>query len=207
GELLTSKTPYGKVLSAAGQIPDAGSASALHFKWVRITNKQNFMGLLGQPLPASTAATTYGYQVCWDGTREQVIPPPQTCFGQLPFRSRPVWLLTSLAVTPGGSRRMTQMEVALTPPINVNTTVATMGPINLAGNLSVTGNDNCSNRSLDAVYSGACVPGTYGCTAAITRNGSPSQDLTGNANVPNVVQNALTTYNADGSVAQQGVTG
>src|SRR5262249_54624396 len=113
-ELLASKTPFKKI-PATGQMPDAGSASALPFKWVRISNKQNFMGSVGQPLPSSTASSTYGNQVCWDGTREQVIPVGKTCASQLPFEMRPVWLLTSLAVTPAGSRRMTQMEVALTP--------------------------------------------------------------------------------------------
>ena len=103
---------------------------------------------------------------------------------------------------------MTQMEVALTPPITVNATVATNGPIALKGNLTVTGNDNCSNNSFDAIYSGACVPGQNGCTGnAITQMGGSSETLTGNSNVPGVVQNVLTTYNPDGTVAQQGVTG
>ena len=212
GELLASRTPFAPVISAAGQIPDAGGASALPFKWVRITNKQNFMGLVGQPMPSSKAASTYGYQVCWDGAREQVIAPGQTCAAQLPFEMRPVWLLTSLAITPGGSRRMTQMEVALMPPITVNATVATNGPISLRGSLVVDGDDNCSKSSFNAVYSGACVPGSTDsqgnpCAPAITSSGSSSQNLTGNANVPGVTQGIITTYNPDGTVAQQGTTG
>ncbi len=205
-ELLASTTPFTPV-KATGQMPDAGTASALPFKWVRITNKQNFMGLVGKPLPSSPSAATYGYQVCWDGAREQVIPPGQTCAGRVPIDMRPVWLLTSLAVTPGGSRRMTQMEVALTPPITVNATVATEGPISLKGALVVSGSDNCSKNSLNAIYSGACVPGTDGCQPAITQSGGSAETLIGNANLAGVVPNVLTTYNSNGTVAVQGATG
>ncbi len=200
-ELLTSTTPF-KLIPASGQMPDAGTASALPFKWVRIANKQNFMGLVGQPLPTSTGATTYGYQVCWDGTQEQVIPTGQTCIGNPSGDMRPVWLLTSLAVTPGGSRRMTQMEVALTPPISVNATIATSGTIKLTGKVTVNGNDDCTtDKSKKSVYSGACVPGSTGCQPAIT-NLVPPDQLTGNNG-----QTGVTIYNPTGGVLMNGSTG
>jgi hypothetical protein len=201
-------TGYFQTVSlTAADIPNTNTSSALPFKWVRITNKQNFMPLMnknvdGTPVPSPNP----GNQVCWDGSKEWSAPPG-TCATFNPAQvMNPVWLLTSLAVTPAGSRRMAEMEVAFTPPISVNATIATSGTIKLTGKVTVNGNDDCTaNKSHLSVYSGQCVPGTKGCSAAITNQVPPDQ-LTGNNG-----QTGVTVYDSTGAVQTsppgQGSTG
>jgi len=164
GSQLMSTGSYFTVPSTTTtQVPNTGQSDALLFKWVRITNKQNLMGVLSQ-----AGATKYvdsskagNLQVCFDGTVERVIPSGQTCAAQIPQEMRPVWLLTSLAITPTvgnlpGSRRMVQMEIANWPPLFPPGSVSTQAPILLKGNLQVNGYDNCTCN---------CNPKTGVCTA------------------------------------------
>jgi hypothetical protein len=129
----------------AGDIPNAGTASALPFKWVRITNKQNLMGLMNTNVDGTQAA---GNQVCWDGSKEVVMAAGTTCAAWTAAHTlnqvNPVWLLTSLAITPAGSRRMAQMEVAFTPPLYPDGAVVAEAPITIRGSLDVNGFDNCN---------------------------------------------------------------
>jgi hypothetical protein len=131
-------------------MPGVGGADALAFKWVRVTNKQNLMGLMSQTANQTVDGTTTqnGLQVCWDGAKEFTIPAGTKCGAQIPIAD-PVWLLTSLAVTPklgqnAGSRRMVQMEVALTPPLVPQAPIATQDPVTLQGSYVVNAYDNCS---------------------------------------------------------------
>lgn len=209
-EVMPQAPPYYQLGAVkAGDIPNTGTSSALAFKWVRITNKQNFMGLLnpannvdGTPVPSPTA----GNQVCWDGQRE-VAAPSCVAWNNNPAnvtdQVNPVWLLTSLAITPSGSRRMTQMEVAFTPPITTNATIATSGTIKLTGKVKVNGNDDCTaNKNHLSIYSGQCVPGQNKCQAAIT-NLVPPDQLTGNNG-----QTGVTAYDpTTGAVTSPGSTG
>lgn len=131
-----------------GMIMNTNSSLALPFKWVRITNKQNKM-LTGQHVDSAQGD---GLQVCWDGSTQHVIPLGSTCQGTPSLASqtmRPVWLLTSLAVTPsfgknGGSRRITQMEIANSPPITPNSPIATQAPVKLQGSYVLNSYDNCT---------------------------------------------------------------
>src|SRR5436190_6481255 len=100
---LTGSTSYFTVPALNNvQIPHKGGADALLFKWVRVTNKQNLLGILSQTGPAKQvdSAQNSDLQVCFDGTVERVIPSGTTCAAQLPQEMRPVWVLTSLAMTP-----------------------------------------------------------------------------------------------------------
>jgi hypothetical protein len=124
-------------------IPSTGLSPALPFKWVRITNKQNLMGLSGQLVTTGLPA---GNQVCWDGTKE-LAPVQGTCAAYNAANTtqiNPVWVLTSLALTTAGSRRMTQMEVAYTPPMYTQGTITTQAPVTLQGSYSLQSYDNCS---------------------------------------------------------------
>ena len=130
------------------QSPGVVGADALPFKWVRITNKQNLMGPLGQLVNSTGGVATSALQVCWDGGQEVVIPALQTCTGQLPA-AMPVWNITSLAVTPKmgqnpGSRRMVQMEVAFNPPLIPPAPISTMAPVNLKGSFILNAYDFCT---------------------------------------------------------------
>lgn len=119
------------------------SANALPFKWVRVTNKQNLM-LTGQLVDGAQGNSL---QVCWDGSTQRVIPVGNTCDAtpSLAAQSmRPVWLLTSLAVTKAGARRITQMEIANSPPLVPNAPIATEAPVKLQGSYVLNSYDNCT---------------------------------------------------------------
>jgi hypothetical protein len=148
-QLLTTNASF-----TSGTMPAPGSngADALAFKWVRIANKQNFMGPLGQLVSATaidgTAATNL-QQVCWNGSQEVVIPVGTTCQGQPTQVLMPVWELTSLAATPKfgqnpGSRRMVQMEVAFKPPLIPPAPISTQAPVQLQGSFVLNAYDFCS---------------------------------------------------------------
>lgn len=153
-----------------GQVINSNTNSALLFPWVRVTNKQNYMGLLNQMVdgsnPGAATPVTMAQQVCWDGITQYPIPAGQTCAGtpspETGGKMNPVWLLTSLAVTPAvgqkpGSRRMTQMEVAIAPPLYIlpDGTVSAQAPITVKGKLTVNAFDNCT-----CTATGGNLPGT-----------------------------------------------
>lgn len=158
GQLLGVLTYFQAITPATnpGLIINTNTASALPFKWVRITNKQNQMGTLAvaAPLNLVDPAQPVNAQVCWDGTKQYVIPPPPaaTCTttpSPATTSMMPVWLLTSLAVTPAfgqkpGSRRITQMEVASTPPLIPNAPISTQAPVTLQGSYILNAYDNCT---------------------------------------------------------------
>jgi hypothetical protein len=204
GELPTSTAYFTVPTLPAGSIPNTGQANALPFKWVRVTNKQNLMGLLGQSVDSTRPV---GAQVCWDGTREVVITSGN-CLTQ-PTDMRPVWLVTSLGVLPSignisGSRRILQMEVALSPSIQPPAPITTQAPVNLQGSFVLNAYDNCTctcttsghgssttttcaGSSCDgthhAVFSGGSVTLTGGSGQVTTSYGS---SVTGAASVQNV---------------------
>jgi hypothetical protein len=76
-----------------------GASGALSYKWVRVTLKAN--GSSPNLVDSTGAASS---QVCWDSTNTvQTL----TCTS-----NQPVYMITALAVTPAGSRRMVQYEMA-----------------------------------------------------------------------------------------------
>ncbi len=106
--------------------PNTATAGALKYKWVRITLKQNgtFPNALVDP---TQIGANLASQVCWDATLQQervasaMVPGAMTC--TIPknagFNVQPVYLLTSMAITPQGSRRVGQYEAGaylITPP-------------------------------------------------------------------------------------------
>jgi hypothetical protein len=148
--------------------PGINGTDALPFKWVRITNKQNLIGPVNMSVNSAVAS---GLQVCWDGGKEFTIPAGTTCDNQIPA-AKPVWELTSLAVTPRvgqspGARRMVQMEVALTPAIVPPAPIATQAPVHLQGSFILNAYDNCT-CSCTSTGSGSntvttCGAGQPGC--------------------------------------------
>jgi hypothetical protein len=119
--------PAGSWVTTVSESPYSGTASALKYKWVRITLKEN--ETTGNPGNAATwtdSAQPAGAQVCWDGTllKERVASAMgvfTTCLQakNAGFNVQPVYLITSMAVTPQGSRRVGQYEAGafmVTPP-------------------------------------------------------------------------------------------
>ena len=76
------------------------SGSPLDWKWARITLKQNNAFGSGYYVNGSSGSAL---QVAWNGNGE--CTSGSTC-------TMPVYVITALAVTPSGSRRMVQMEAA-----------------------------------------------------------------------------------------------
>jgi hypothetical protein len=112
--------------TVVSQSPNTGTAGALKYKWVRITLKQNgtFPNALVDP---TQVGANLASQVCWDATLLQervasaMVPGAMVC--SIPknagFNVQPVYLLTSMAITPQGSRRVGQYEAGayqITPP-------------------------------------------------------------------------------------------
>jgi hypothetical protein len=80
----------------------------MDYKWVRVTLKSNNSSAYPVDGNVNNAA-----QVCWDGTSEKVLNAA-TCNLMNPV-ANPVYLLTALAVSRNGARRMIQQEIAQTP--------------------------------------------------------------------------------------------
>jgi Tfp pilus assembly protein PilX len=77
------------------------ASPVLPWKWVRVMLKQN-NALTSY---STNGVSTSGAQTCWNGTNEETTScaPPDFL---------PVYTMTALAVTPTGSRRMVQAEIA-----------------------------------------------------------------------------------------------
>jgi hypothetical protein len=202
GQLLGSTSTAFSASNMASSTPGTGTSAALPFKWVRITNKQNLMGPLGQSVNSTVAS---GAQICWDGSHELPITAG-TCATQL-IPMTPVWELTSLAVTPRlgnspGSRRIVQMEVAFAPPINPPAAVAAEAPIGMHGSLVVNGYDNCKCTATNAGRPGQVCDGSH--LGVYSASGISEAGIAGT--LTSGVGNGLTTYNSDGTVKVQGAT-
>src|ERR1700692_1888781 len=112
--------------TVASQSPNTATAAALKYKWVRVTLKQN--GTFPKALvdPGQTTVAGLSSQVCWDGTSLQervasaMVPGAQWCSvaKNAGFNVQPVYIITSLAITPQGSRRIGQYETGayMIPP-------------------------------------------------------------------------------------------
>jgi hypothetical protein len=120
--------PAGSWVSVPSQSPNTNSLAALKYKWVRVTLKQN--GTTGTPGTPSTwvdSTQPAASQVCWDGNllKERVSTAISALYTTCDmaknagFNVRPVYLITAMAITPQGSRRVGQYEAGaymITPP-------------------------------------------------------------------------------------------
>jgi len=138
-------TPSGNSWYPSTQ-PASVAPVALDYKWVRVTLKAN---------NSNTAVPVNGNSsnanlVCWNGTSEITAPSTSlaACNSLTPI-ANPVYLITALAVTPGGARRMVQEEIAQTPagglPGGLFATGMGCSALNLAGNAN-TGSFNSATE-------------------------------------------------------------
>lgn len=199
GQLPTTNY-FAPAVLPAGAIINSGTNSALSFKWVRITNKQNWMGTLGRFVDPAQAAIPDG-RVCWDGSTQRVIPSANSCFLTPSPGSNsmmPVWQLTSLSVRPTlgqnpGSRRITQMEVAANPPLIPNAPIATQAPVTLQGSYVLNSYDNCTctctssgsgSKATTSCGGNGCVNSAFAVETAgdVSTIGSSGQTISGQQN-------------------------
>lgn len=80
----------------------------LEYKWVRVTLKAN--NSTAYPVNGSSSN---GSLICWNGVSEVALTTA-TCSSMVPT-ANPVYMLTALAVTSNGARRIVQQEIAQTP--------------------------------------------------------------------------------------------
>ena len=116
--------PPAGISTVASISPNTGTASAVKFKWARITLKQNatFAAPNGALIPNMYVDSTQpaGTQVCYQSLTGNEIPISlipggyASCAQALAagVDAGPVYIVTALAVTPSGSRRVGQYEVA-----------------------------------------------------------------------------------------------
>ena len=118
----------------------SGSANPIDYKWVRVTLKRNDSTPHGAHTLAD-ASQISDKVVCWDGTTEVAVPAnatPPPC-NLLSPTANPVYMVTSLAVSVRGTRRMIQQEMAQDPspslgfPYGLFATGTGCGALNLGG--------------------------------------------------------------------------
>ena len=170
--------------TTASVAPFATSANPLEYKWVRVTRKANH----GSSFFVDSTQPGMN-QACWNGISEVVAPAGTACSSLFPT-ANPVFLVTSLAVTPNGARRMVQQEISQTPiggfPYGLFATgtgcgALTMGggartfsfnsasetpPTNPPSNTSSSGGNVGSNGNLDFNGGGTAVNGTTASAVA-----------------------------------------
>ncbi len=225
-------TPCGTAVSGTyytttnSNSPFLGSDSNLAYRWVRVTMKANSSAVPDTTLtsPAGfyvdTNTSTNTVQICWDGQHQ--VPKPAgyvTCDDSPPpapaityYKS--VYVLTSLAITPQGSRRMVQMEIANNPPFISNAAVDTNNFVTVGGSsVTVNGFDNCKCSCAPAPGGGAptcvlrgttspCTGSTYAIysSQSVTSTGSPalvagtSPPVAQNQTFPYDINNLISTY-------------
>ncbi len=189
--------------------PNTGTNKSIKFKWARITLKQNgtiYNGKVDNSQPAGT-------QICFQTLANQEIPlslvPGGAGYASCAaanaagLDASPVYIVTSLAVTPNGSRRIGQYEVAnytFLPP---------GGALGLDGsNVNITNPGTFQSNQFtinghDAGVAGAGWGGPGTCSPAgttmpaISTAGAPGV-TTVDANIP---ANRINNYTGTGYVA------
>lgn len=214
--------------------PGTGTLAVLPYKWVRVTMKTefssrqdiNFDGNYDQGSPVFYyRMRQYGLGDLQATVPDAVVPPwgpaappgyqcLATVSGAAITCAVPVYKLTTLAALPNGTRRMTQYEVVTAPPIGVNTSLFTQGPLTIGGaaSLTMSGDDNCDpdcNPATNPAYPLNCnqLPGARtGGNVTINGNagtGCPNPNrLTGDC----CVNNPVTDPNYDPNCVCQGGT-
>jgi hypothetical protein len=192
--------------------PNSNTAAALKYKWVRITLKQN------ATIPGTKVDSTQpdGTQVCFQTAANQEIPlslipggPYASCSAAQAAGkdASPVYIAVSLAVTPQGSRRIGQYEIAglsFTPPggaLGLDGPNASFSPRPSSNQYFVNGNDSGAAGYSSSGGTGTCNPsgpstvpaistgdaaGATAIATTITGNPNRSSNYTGSGGTPSV---------------------
>lgn len=176
-------------------------AHPLEYKWVRVTLKSNNSA----PFPVASPVTTD--QVCWSGTgngaSETVAAAGTTC-SAIPSAT-PVYLVTALAVTPSGARRLVQQELAQQPvytlPYGLFATGGGCGALTLGGGAQTYSFDAAAENPPVVHPPALSSGGDVGSNGNIDFNG-------GNTAVNGTTASALTGVgNCNAGGANNGITG
>ncbi len=185
--------PAGAAWYSTPAAPAAGSPflSAapypLDWKWARVTQKGNTSS--AYPVTPAPAGAQWDL-VCWNGSSEVTAPAGtpvavqnNSPCGSLNPYANPVYLVTSLAVSPSGARRLVQQELAQTPArqpsglfatgtgcaalslaggaktFAFNSATEAGGPTDPPSNVTIVGADIGSNGNVDVSGAGTIVNG------------------------------------------------
>jgi hypothetical protein len=148
------------------------ASPVLLYKWMRITLKTN-QSASGTAnvmyVNGSSSSASLNYQACWNGANEFV--SSTGCTGA----NKPVYMLTALAITPRGTRRMVQYELTQNKTVLADAAIDTKLAQVMGDALNVTGftDPACSGNSAYGAKSGLSIttPGQGNVT------GSPSGTL------------------------------
>jgi hypothetical protein len=197
--------------------PNTNTPSALKYKWVRVTLKQN--GTLANGVANAMVDSTQpsSTQICYQTLNNQEVP--LSLVGGGPYANcaaaqsagqdaSPVYIATSLAITPQGTRRIGQYEVAgftFSPPggaLGLDGPGATFSPRPSSANFAVNGTDSGAAGYTSSGGTGSCTPsgpaqvpaistgdaaGTSGIKTSLTTNPNRSGNYTGAGGTPSVV--------------------
>lgn len=188
GVPCTAAPPAGSVAAYVNSTsPNTNTASALKYKWARVTLKQNGTfanGVAASYVDSTQPATT---QICYQTVSAQEIPvtlipggPYATCDAaqQAGQDASSVYVVTSLAITPKGSRRMGQYEMAslsVTPPpaaLGLDGPAAVFNPTPSSNNYFIHGTDSGAAGYTSSGGAGAC--NATGATVPAISTGDPA---------------------------------
>jgi Tfp pilus assembly protein PilV len=217
---LAGAPPAGSVAAyVASASPFTNTASSLKYKWARITLKQN--GTFPNALVDSTQPAVS--QVCWNSASAQEVVatalgyPDCTTAQTAGLMVAPLYLVTAMAITPQGSRRVGQYESAalnITPPpgaLALDGPAAVFSPAPNSNNYFASGNNTGA-----AAYNGpggpaACTVTTPAVTPAISTGDQQGvKNLVGPPAPGSIPANRQGNYTGTGgapSVVNQGSTG
>jgi hypothetical protein len=196
----TAAPPAGSVAAYVNSISphsNDGTGAALKYKWARITLKQNQTfanGVAGYVDSGQLPAT----QVCYQSASGQEIPltlVPQAPVGgwlscsaafAAGVDASPVYVVTALAVTPNGSRRMGQYEMGSlniqTPPValGMDGPGAIFSPAASSNNYFINGTDTGAAGYTASGGTGACTPSGLSLPAITTGDQAGITNMFGN---------------------------
>ena len=161
--------PSGSVATYITSVsPNTGTSAALSYKWVRITLKEN------ATFPTAIVDSTQGNtaQVCWNAVTQQEVAITSlgysscTAAANAGLYVEPLYIVTSMAVTPLGSRRVGQYELGafnIAPPAGGLVLDGPSPVFNTphSNNASINGLDgsyNSSNASQAPALAGCTIP-------------------------------------------------
>ncbi len=149
--------PSTGVTTVASVMPYTGTSSSLKYKWVRLTLKQN--GTFPSALVDSTQFTSSGLasQVCWDSINGKEVVASAIGYANCTAASAaglmiaPVYIVTALAYTPSGSRRVGQYETAA---FSINPPYTALGVDGAGANFLPTSSNNFFISGVDSGVAG-----------------------------------------------------
>lgn len=237
GVPCTQGAPSGSVSTYVASIsPNTNTASALKFKWARVTLKQNGSFANGNVPAYVDPSQSASAQVCYQGLSGQQIPvtlipggPWASCAAaqQGGQDASPVYVVTSLAITPQGSRRIGQYEIAglnaTAPPValGLDGPAAVYNPVASSNNIFMNGTDDANGYANPPGCSstGTTVPavavgdntGVANITGGLAGPPNRSSNYTGCTNTaspctqgsPSVVNASSTSFSGEWSTPAQ----